>query len=366
MSANFTRRTAMKTGAALVLGFSLPVRGGASSSNAAELNAWVTITPDNQITLFTETPEMGQGTRTANAMMLAEELEVDWSTIRVEQAPTIPAMYKHLTTGGSGGTSSTFLPLRQAGAQAREMLLAAGAQQWNAPKRDCRAEQGTIVHTPTGRRASYGDLVETASKLAVPELDKVPLKDPKEFHTIGKPMPRVDTAAKIDGRAVFGLDVRVPGMLYAVIARCLHFGGKLVRFDASDAKALPGVKAIFAVPPIGFVPAIERNLNVAGGVAVVATSSWAAIQARNALNITWGKGAPESTASLREQFREKAAGPPTVVKAERGDVSGVLASAARIIEADYEMPFQAHATMEPMNTTVHVRPDGRIEVWSPT
>jgi isoquinoline 1-oxidoreductase subunit beta len=365
MITSLTRREVIKTGAALVLGFYLPVRGQ-ERSNRGALNAWISITPENQITLFTETPEMGQGTQTANAMMLAEEIETDWSAIRVEQAPTVPAVYKHLTTGGSGGTSSTWLPLRQAGAQAREMLLAAAAQQWYAQKSDCRAEHGTILHIPTGRRFHYGELVETASKLPVPELGKVLLKDPKDFRIIGKPMARVDTAAKIDGSAVFGLDVRVPGMLFAVIARCPHFGGKLIRFDDSDARTIPGVKAIFAVPPIGFVASIERNLNVAAGVAVVATSTWAALQGRKALNITWDKGSAESTASLQAQFREKAAAPPTVIKAEHGNVLEALAGAARKIEADYEMPFQAHATMEPMNTTVHVRHDGQIEVWSPT
>ena len=324
--------------------------------------------PENQITLFTETPEMGQGTRTANAMMLAEELEVDWSAIQVEQAPTVLGVYKHLTTGGSGGTSSTWLPLRQAGAQARELLVAAAAQRWNCGKGDCRAEHGNIIHLPTGRRVRYGDLVDTASKLPVPEAGKISLRDPKQFRIAGKPVPRVDTPAKLDGTAIFGLDVRVPQMLFSVIARCPHFGGKLVRFDDSDAKAVPGVKAVFAVPPVGYVAAIERNLNVAGGVAVVATSTWAAMQGRKALNITWdkGPGESESTAGLREQFRERLVGPPTVVTAERGNVLDALAHAAERIEADYEIPFQAHATMEPMNTTVHVREGGRIEVWSPT
>jgi isoquinoline 1-oxidoreductase subunit beta len=367
MSATVTRRQAMKTGAAFVLAFHLPARGRTDGTNG-KLNAWISIAADNQVTLFTETPEMGQGTRTANAMMLAEELEVDWSAIQVEQAPTVPGVYMHLTTGGSSGTSSTWLPLRQAGAQARELLLTAAAQQWNCGKGDCRAEHGTIIHSPTARRVRYGDLVETASKLAVPEVGKIRLKDPKAFSIAGKPMPRVDTPVKVDGSAVFGLDVRVPGMLFAVIARCPYFGGKLVRFDGSDVKAVPGVKAVFAVPPIGFVSAIERNLNVASGVAVVATSTWAAMQGRKALSITWDKGPGESenTGSLREQLREKAAGPPTVVTGEGGNVLDALAHTSKRVEADYEIPFQAHATMEPMNTTVHVRGDGRIEVWSPT
>lgn len=362
-----SRRDAIKTGAALVLGFYLPVRGQGNSSPKT-VNAWVTITPDNQITLFTETPEMGQGTRTATAMMLAEELDADWPAIRVEQAPTVPKIYKHLTVGGSGGTSGSWESMRKAGAQAREMLLAAAAQTWNCQKNDCRTENGTIVHTPSGRRLRYGELVHTASKLPPPELDKVPLKDPKDFRLIGKPAARVDTPSKVDGSAMFGMDVRVPGMLFAVIARCPNFGGKLITFDASDAKAIPGVKAVFPIQPIGWVPAIQRNFNVANGVAVVATSTWAALQGRKALNISWdkGSGAQESTASLQEQFRQKAAGPPTVVAAQRGNVVERLASATKKIEADYEIPFQAHAPMEPMNTTVHVGDDGRIEVWSPT
>jgi isoquinoline 1-oxidoreductase beta subunit len=295
-------------------------------------------------------------------MMLGEELELDWSAIHVEQAPAVPAVYKHLTTGGSGGTSSTWLPLRQAGAQAREMLLNAAAQKWGVDKEGCRAEKGTVVHEPTGRRFRYGELVETVSKLPPPPLNEVSLKAVIEFRCIGRPLTRVGTPAKVDGSAVFGMDVRPPGMLFAVIARCPHFGGKLLSFDASDAKATPGVKAVFAVQPIGFVPGFERNLNVAAGVAVVATSTWTAIQGRKALNVTWDKGSQESTASLQEQFREKAGGPATVVAVNRGNVDQAIARAAKKIAADYEMPFQAQAPMEPMNTTTHVRDDGRIEV----
>ncbi|HEY1949157.1 MAG TPA: molybdopterin cofactor-binding domain-containing protein [Bryobacteraceae bacterium] len=367
MSAALSRRDTLKGGAALLLSFCLPARGRAESKNV-ELNAWVRITPDNRITVFTEVPEMGQGTRTAGVMMLADELEVEWTSIHWEQAPTNPQIYKHLTTGGSGGLAATWLPMRKAGAQARELLLTAAARQWAVDKKDCHAENGAIVHAPTNRRSSYGELIETAATLPVVNLEQVPLKDPKNFRFIGKPVGRVDTPSKVDGSAIFGLDVRVPGMLFAVIARCPHFGGKLATFDGSDAKAVPGVKAVFEVPPIGYVPAIERNLNVAGGVAVVANSTWAAIQGRKALNITWdkGPGGQESTATLQQQFREKAGGPPTVVSADHGDVAETLRNAARKIEADYEMPFQAHAPMEPMNTTAHVREDGHIEVWSPT
>ena len=373
MSAEFTRRDALKGGAGVLLGFHLPLpernRAAVSNrSNVFEANAWVRIARDNRITILTEIPEMGQGTRTANVIMLADELEVEWSSIGWEQAPTIPKVYTHLATGGSGGTTGTWLPMRRAGAQVRELLLYAAAQQWKVDKKECRADKGAIVHAPSNRRVNYGELIGTASTLTTVNLDQVPLKDAKDFRFIGKPMPRVDIPSKIDGSATFGLDVRVPGMLFAVIARSPHFGGKALRVDDSDAKASPGVKAVFAVPPLGFLPSIGRNLNVAGGVAVVATSTWGALQGRKALNITWDKGsaANESTVSLQRQFREKAAGPPTMVSAEQGNASDALAKAGKKVEADYETPFQAHATMEPMNTTVHVRGDGQIEVWSPT
>ena len=365
MKSVVTRREAVETGIALVIGFALPRRGKSAPGNN-EFNAWVRISSDNQITVLAETPEMGQGTRTANIMMLAEELELDWSSVRWEQAPTIPRIYQNLSAGGSSGTIHTWPKLRKAGAQARQMLLAAAAQRWGVDVKECHAENGAIVHTASGRKIVYGDLVQDAVRLPVPDPDHVPLKDPKDFRVIGKPMQRVDIPGKVDGSAVFGLDVRRPGMLYAVIARPPHFGGKALHVDDSDAKASSGVKAVFAVPAIGYVPAIDRNLNVAGGVAVVADSTWNAIQGRKALNITWDQGRDESTATLQAQFREAAAGPASVVNVDRGNVEEVLMGATKKIEADYEFPFQAHATMEPMNTTVHVRDDGQIDVWTPT
>ena len=369
MTTSPSRREAMKAGAAFVLGFYLPGHGQepvSRNSGVFKPNAWVRITRDNRITVLTEIPELGQGTRTANVMMLADELEVEWSSIQWEQAPTAPAIYKHLSTGGSGGTRATWLPMRQAGAQVRELLLTAAAQQWGVERTDCKAENGAVVHTPTQRRLQYGELSESAAKIPSVKLDQVQLKDAKDFRFIGKPIGRVDTPGKVDGSAIFGIDVRVPGMLFAVIARCPHFGGKLVSCDDSAARATPGVKAVFAVPPIGFMPGIDRNLNVAGGIAVVASCTWAALEGRKALKIVWDKGAQESTASLQEQLRQNAAGPPSVVSTDRGNVDQALAGAEKKIEADYEMPFQPHATMEPMNTTAHVRADGCIEVWSPT
>jgi isoquinoline 1-oxidoreductase beta subunit len=294
-------------------------------------------------------------------MMIAEELEVDWSTIHIEQAPTIPSVYLGLRTGGSGGVRSMFTPMRRVGAQAREMLVAAAAQQWQAKKRDCQAENGSVVHSPTNRRLSYGELVETAAALPLINPDEIALKQPKDFRFIGKPIPRTDTPSKVNGSATFGIDVRVPGMVFAVIARCPFFGGKLQNFDADRAKTTPGVRAVFSVQ------ALPRRFNTAGGVAVVADSTWAAIQGRKALKLTWdkGTGGNESTETLRTSVVRQATAPPTFVVVDRGDALEALAGAAKKLEGSYESPFQAHATMEPMNTTVHVR-DDEIEVWSPT
>ena len=225
----FLKTSTQATGA-LILGFSLPTRGQAqepASSGPFKIfkpNAWLRITADNQIRVLVEKPELGQGSRTYTPMMIAEELEVDWSTIHVEQAPTIPSIYQSLRTGGSGGVANTYTPMRQVGAQAREMLITAAAQQWKAKKKDCRAESGAVVHSPTNRRLTYGELVEAASELPLINPDEVTLKQPKDFRIIGKSLPRTDVPSKVDGSAGFGIDVRAPGMLFAVIARCPFFG----------------------------------------------------------------------------------------------------------------------------------------------
>jgi isoquinoline 1-oxidoreductase beta subunit len=361
-------KTTSTSGVALILGFHLPVRvSGQSDDQTFRPNGWIRITPDSEITVLTEIPEMGQGPRTVDTMMLAEELEADWSTIRVEQAPVIPETYKNLSTGGSGGTGTAWHYMRKVGAQAREMLLTAAAQQWGVDKKLCKAEDSTVVHVPSGRRVRYGDLVARASKLPVPKAKDISLKPPSEFRFIGKPIPRVDVPSKTDGSAAFGIDVRVPGIFFAVIARCPYFGGKLQGFDASAAKAVPGVRAVFPVEPLSFLPKLDRNINTAGGIAVVADSTWSAMQGRKALKISWDKGrnTSETTEAISNQLKKQAAGPPSFVAVNRGDALKAVEEHVKKVDAFYELPFQAHATMEPMNTTVHVREDG-IEVWSPT
>jgi len=363
------RREFLKTGAtggaALVIGFYLSDVGLADQARDQEKNppnpfdAWVHIGKDNRVTLILGKSEMGQGVYTALPMILAEELSLDWRKVKVEQAPTNPAIYDH-GTGGSGSVAGSWLPLRRAGSAAREMLITAAAQRWNVVRDTCKAQNGGVLHGARKDFLTYGELVEDASKLPIPDFNTVPLKNSDDFAIVGKDTPRLDARAKSSGAAKFGIDSRVPGMLYAVIARCPVFGGKVAKFDATKAKAVPGVREVVQIESVG------PGAFTAGGVAVLADNSWAATRGRAALEITWDEGpnANESSDSLRHDCVENASKPGKVVRSD-GDVDAALASSSKKIEAVYEFPFAPHATMEPMNCTVHIRPDG-AEAWVPT
>src|SRR5258705_344023 len=358
----FSRREFLRTGvtggAALVVGFRLSA--SAFTGQAAEqekkppnpFDAWVSITPDNRVRLILGKSEMGQGIMTALPMILAEELCVDWKNVKVEQAPTNPKIYD-LGTGGSGSVAGSWLPLRRAGAAAREMLIAAAAQKWEVGVDTCKAVAGKVIHGNPNRYLSYGELVETAAKLPIPNFNTVPLKNSNDFTLVGHDTRRYEVRDKATGAATFGIDSRVPGMLYAVVARCPVFGGKVVSFDAAKAKAVPGVRDVIAFETSG------RGASTTGGIAVLAVNSWAAMQGRNALEVKWdlGPAAKESSAGLHEQFLANAAKLGKIVRND-GDADSVLASSAKTIEAAYEFPFAPHACMEPMNCTVHIRPDG--------
>jgi len=314
-------------------------------------NAFVHIAPDNTVTVLLKHSEMGQGVWTSIPMVIAEELGCDWSRVRVEHAPA-SLDYAHTTfgmqmTGGSTSTWESFDQLRTAGAMAREMLIAAGAAKMSAKPADCRAENGYVVHG--SRKLSYGELATAAAKLPSPA--NVKLKDAKDWTLIGKPTRRLDSKAKVTGKAEFGMDVKRPDMLVAVIARSPVFGGKVKSFDATKAKAVPG-----------FVDAVQ----IPNGVAVLGQHFWAAKQGRDALTIEWdeGAGATLSTAGLREQYRKLAATPGATAKAA-GDVDAAFKGATNAIEAEYEVPFLAHAPMEPLNCTVAIGKDG-CEIWTGT
>ena len=348
-----------------MVGFRLSPRALADQAAEQEkkspnpFDAWVRITPDNRVTLILGKSEMGQGIMTALPMILAEELCVDWKNVKVEQAPTNPTIYD-LGTGGSGSVADSWLPLRRAGAAAREMLIAAAAEKWEVGAETCKARDGQVVHGNPKRYVSYGKLVEAAAKLPIPNFNTVPLKNSDDFTLVGHDTRRYEIREKATGRAVFGIDSRVPGMLFAVVARCPVFGGKLVSFDATKAKAVPGVRDVIAFETSG------RGASTTGGIAVLAVNSWAAMQGRKALEVKWdlGPAAKESSAGLHEQFLANAAKPGKIVRND-GDTDSALASSAKKIEAAYEFPFAAHACMEPMNCTVDIRPDG-AEAWVPT
>ena len=323
-------------------------------------DAWIHVKPSGQISLIVAKSEMGQGIKTGLAMILAEEAAVDFNSVNVEQAETRPDIYPHMGTGGSGSTQENFMPLRRAGATVRELMITAAAANWKVPKAECAAKKGTVVHAKSSRKATYGELAEAAAKLPLPDPQKVPLKDEEDFEIIGHPTPRVDIPAKVNGSAGFGIDVRVPEMLFAVVARCPTFGGKPTRFNAAKAKAVSGVHHVFEIPALG------ADKFTAGGIVVVADSTWAAMKGKEALEITWdhGTSASESSDAVREALRTVAHKPGTRVRND-GNVDAVLSNGAKKIDVLYELPFLAHATMEPMNITIHAR-GSEAEVWAPT
>src|SRR2546428_3670847 len=370
MRSTLTRRNFVKTGAGLVIGFCRPPRlVVAPPPRRAEApfapNAWVRVGTDGIVTLTVDKSEMGQGSQTGLAMILAEELEADWSTVRLGPVPENAAGWsRRMSTGGSTAIRTSWDPLRKAGATARAMLITAAAEAWKVDRTTCRAENGAVVHEPSGRRLPYGKLATRAARLAVPT--DAPLKDPKNFRLLGRRVPRLDTPSKVDGSATFGIDVTVPGMLVASIERCPVFGGRIKRHDATKAKALPGVRAVVELegsPWTGQGGA--WGVGCAAGVAVVADTYWHAFQGRKALEIEWDEGEATSLDSDGISAMLARRAEPAVEARKDGDAATALAGAARRVEAVYEVPFLHHATMEPMNCTAHVRADG-CDVWAPT
>jgi isoquinoline 1-oxidoreductase beta subunit len=356
---NLSRRGFLKAGIAgggLLLGFHVPAaRRPAAAASAtpaqAKLNAWIRIAKDGTVTIIVGQSEMGQGIMTAIPMIIADELEAEWSKVRIEQAPANPA-YGDPMRGGEQSTNGSrsirnLMPIwRKAGAAAREMLVGTAAGEWGVSPDECFAEQNVVTHRPTGRKLTYGQLADKAAELPVPKEPK--LKSPDQFRFIGKAVARMDTPEKVTGRGIYGLDVKVPGMLVATVQRCPVFGGKVASFDATKAKAVKGVRQV---------------VQISSGVAVVANSYWTAKKGREALKINWDEGANAqlSSAEISRIYAEAAKEPGPVARKE-GDVVKTLGGAAKTMDAVYEVPFLAHATMEPMNCTAHVRKDN-CEIW---
>ncbi len=355
---SLSRRKFLRTttaAAGLVIGLRLDaILPAANSALIFEPNAYIRIASNNVITLWVTRSEMGQGVRTNLPAALAEELQVELSQVSLEQA-TPGSRFKdiRLRTSGSGSSSGTFTALRVAGAAAREMLLSAAADTWGVDRTTCRAARGAVNHSASGRSLTYGELVGRAARLSVPA--DPPLKNPSDFRLIGKPLKRVDGPAIAGGRAVFGCDVRLPGMLVAVMERCPVLGGKLAHFDGAKALAVPGVRHVVPV-----------RSGLSGGVAVVADNTWAAMQGREALHVEWDKSAHAYFDSARHIENLKAAFSQEGYPIRRdGNAALAFAGAAQQLGAIYEYPFQAHAPLETMNCTADVRSNS-CEIWVPT
>jgi len=348
-------RAGVVAGAGLTLAIHLPgcarPEAGGPVSTPFKPNAWIRVSTDGSVTIVVDRSEMGQGVLTSLPMLVADELDVAWDRIKLEQAPAGAEYYNPAFgiqgTGGSTSVRAAWKPLREAGAKARAMLVAAAAAQWGVPASECHTELGEVVHAASRRRLKYGALAEAAAKLPVPE--KVSLKDPKDFRYIGKPMGRLDLADKVTGRAGFGIDANPEGVLVAVVARSPVFGGKPKSFDEAAAKQVPGVRHV---------------VRISSGIAVVADGYWQARKGVEALKPVWdeGKLATLTSAEISQRLRAAAARPGIVARKE-----GVGASAhgVRSVTAEYEAPFLAHACMEPMNATAQVTAD-HCTVWAPT
>jgi isoquinoline 1-oxidoreductase subunit beta len=347
----------LAAGAGLLIGFRFPLSGSPlalAQAGAFAPNQWLRIDKDGVVTIVNSVPEMGQGSLTTMPMIIADELDADWNTIKVEQAPANPKLYGNPVTGsqaygGSRGVRDHLQTFRKAGAAARQMLMQAAADTWSAKIEDVDTEPGVVVHRPTGRRLPYGQLVDRAAQLPVPQDPK--LKTPDKFRYIGKFVHRRDTPEKVNGTAIYGIDVMVPGMLVASIERCPVFRGSLKSFDDTAAKAVPGVKHV---------------VKVSNGVAVVADSFWSATEGRKALKVTWDDGAIAQISSrdITREYEALAKKPGQSARND-GDVDKALAGGAKSLESVYQVPFLEHACMEPMNATAHVTP-GACAIWAPT
>jgi isoquinoline 1-oxidoreductase beta subunit len=374
-SPTFDRRSFLRlsalAGGGLVLGFSLKSSGAAEVTKITGLtdgnfapNAYIRIGQDGTVTIFSARPEIGQGIKTSLPMVVAEELGIDWKSVKVVSAP-LDSAYGNQSAGGSTSTPQSYMNLRRAGATARAMLIAAAAQTWGVPANECYAEDGEVHHRDSGRTLAFRDLVAKAATLPVPDPKTVELKDPKDFKLLGSRVGGVDNPKIVTGQPLFGIDQKLPGMVYAVYTRCPVFGGKVVSANLDEVKALPGVKDAFVIAESfgdvssGMVP----------GVAILADSTWSAFSARKQLDVKWDEGvhANDSWARWSSQAREMAQGAGTGLKQVRqdGDPEGALAGAAHQVEAAYTYPFVSHLNLEPQNCTVSIEGD-RIRVFSPT
>ncbi|WP_309606302.1 xanthine dehydrogenase family protein molybdopterin-binding subunit [Phenylobacterium sp.] len=360
-----SRRDLLKAsvvGGGLVLSFRIAAKAEAAETAGAQaLNAYVRVAPSGIVTIMSKNPEIGQGVKTSLPMMIAEELDVAWENVRIEQADNDPKLYSRQFAGGSLATPMNYEDLRRVGAVARAMLVNAAALAWNCTAGDCKTTEGQVIHVATGRKASYGALAGQCAGLPTPDPKTIPLKDPKTYRIIGHPKAQYDVARIVTGEPLFGIDVRVPGLLYATFEKAPVFGAKVASADLDAARAVKGVRKAFVV---------DGGSDLSGllpGVAVVADSWWAARKGRNALKTQWADHptARQSTAGFDRRAAELAAGTPMTTLRNDGDVAAALKGSAHVVEAAYAYPFLAHTPLEPQNTTAHFK-DGKLEIWAPS
>jgi isoquinoline 1-oxidoreductase beta subunit len=362
----FLRVSAVAGGGMLVALYVEPF--GARSALAAEPsaadfvpNAWIRITRDGTVTIKAQNPEIGQGVKTMLPMIIADELDVDWKSVTVEQAGLDTEHYRNQYAGGSTATPNHWMPMRRVGAAARTMLVAAAAQTWSVPAAECDTASGVVSHRASGKRLTYGELVDKAATIPPTNLETVKVKDPKDFKIIGTRVPGVDNHAIVTGAPLYGIDMTLPGMLYAVYEKCPVFAGKVTGANLDEIKAQPGVKHAFVVDGGTMLSGLL------GGVAIVADTWWAAHSARSKLKVTWNEGATarQSGTAFARQAAVLSRQAPQRTLHKDGDVDAGLKGATKIVEAEYFYPFIAHAPLEPQNCTAHYI-NGKLEIWAPT
>jgi isoquinoline 1-oxidoreductase beta subunit len=363
---SFLRVTALAGGGLVIAAYIDPVTGLLAQGpgrGAAPLvpNAFIKIAPNGKVTIIGKNPEIGQGIKTTLPMLIAEELDVDWSDVTVEQGD-LDAKYGGQSAGGSTAVPNNWNSMRQVGAGARQLLVAAAAAQWSVPEAELTTASGKVMHAASKRTIGYGELAAKALTMPPPDVASLKLKDPKDYKIIGKRLTGVDNHAIVTGAPLFGIDFKLPGMLYAVVERCPVFGGKVDTANFDAIKALPGVKQAFAVDPVGNGPN-----TLSGGVAILADSWWTAQQARAKLQVTWAEGpaAANSSTGFAAKAAEMAPNLPAQAARKDGDAEAALASAAKVVEGAYFYPYLSHAGLEPLNATVVVK-DGKCEIWAGT
>ena len=361
-----SRRAFLKVSAAagggLMIGFGLPISAeAAAAGEVVTLNAYLRIASDGIVTIAAKNPEIGQGIKTMLPMVIAEELDVDWTSVRIEQAPVDSKAYGAQFAGGSTATPMNYDPMRRVGAAGRALMVSAAAKSWGVPEGECDTASGVVRHKASGKSLSYGALAGAAAGLPAPDLSKVTLKDPKDFKIIGHSKHGVDSPLVITGKPLFGIDVVRPGMLYAIYEKCPVFGGKVVSANLDEVRAIKGVKQAF------IVKGGEDLSGLLDGVAILADSWWRANKARGSLKVVWNEGptAGQSSAGFAARALELSKQPGTKSLRKDGDADTALAGAAKTVEAAYAYPFLAHATLEPQNCTADVR-GGKAEIWAPS